>query len=64
MQEKSKAPNDVRSQTAAPEPAERYSQDLHRPIGILGNTFITLIVILPQHGRAWNLQHAAVDEEA
>jgi hypothetical protein len=27
MQEKSKAPNDVRSQTAAPGPAERYSRE-------------------------------------
>jgi hypothetical protein len=27
MQEKSKAPNDVRSQTAAPEPAERYRHE-------------------------------------
>lgn len=64
MQEKSEASNDVRSLTAAPEPAERRSQDQHRPIGIPGNIFSALIVILPQHGRAWNLRHAAVDEEA
>ena len=52
MQEKSEASNDVRSLSAAPEPAERYSQDQHRPIGIPGNIFSALIVILPQHGRA------------
>jgi hypothetical protein len=75
MQEKSKAPNDVSTQTFAAAPAERHSQDLlvtqqtgpPLRVTLITNAIGLLywpVVILAQRGRTPILRQAAVDEGA